>query len=213
MPINGSESDYTTNFMYNIFLHRRILKTIATTLLGAIFFCGLMACEEDLAKVNENKNKNFPSQIIHNAYIVQRDSGFIKLKASAPIIEKYELIDTPYVVAKKGVKIDFFDPKKPKVPGKITAKYAKFVEMKKFYEAKGNVRIVTNEGQMFAMQSIYWDQANRLVYTKDTVYVTDKDGSTLIGNHGMKAKDDFSEYTFYNNSGDFSGAKIPASQK
>ena len=188
-------------------------KTIATTFVGAIFFLGLVSCEEDLAKTNANKNKNFPSQIIYDAHIIQRDSGFIKLKASAPIIEKYELIDTPYVVAKKGVKIEFYDPKKPKVPGKITAKYAKFTEMKKFYEAKGNVRIVTNEGQMFAMQSVYWDQANRLIYTKDTVYVTDKDGSTLIGHHGMKAKDDFSEYTFFNNTGDFSGGKIPTSQK
>lgn len=123
------------------------------------------------------------------------------------------MIDTPYIVAKKGVKIEFYDPKKPKVPGKITAKYAKFSELKKFYEAKGNVRIVTNEGQMFAMQSVFWDQANRLIYTKDTVFVTDKDGSTLIGNHGMKAKDDFSEYTFFNNTGDFSGGKIPASSK
>ena len=189
--------------------HTIKINSIATTFVGAIFFLNLLSCEEDLAKVNKDKNKNFPSQIIYNAHIIQRDSGFIKLKATAAILEKYELIDTPFVVAKKGVKIEFYDPKKPKVPGKITAKYAKFTELKKFYEAKGNVRIVTNEGQMFAMQSVFWDQANRLVYTKDTVYVTDKDGSTLIGNHGMKAKDDFSEYTFFNNSGDFNGAKFP----
>ena len=127
------------------------ITSIATTFVGAIFFCTLISCEEDLAKVNANKNKNFPSQTIYNAQIVQRDSGFVKLKATAAIIEKFELIDTPYVVAKKGVNILFYDPKKPKVPGKISAKYAKFVEMKKFYEAKGNVKIVTNEGQMFAM--------------------------------------------------------------
>ncbi|MBS1571213.1 MAG: LPS export ABC transporter periplasmic protein LptC [Bacteroidetes bacterium] len=189
--------------------NKKILN-IATTFVGAIFFLMLVSCEEDMAKADANKNKNFPSQIIYNAHIVQRDSGFIKLKATAPIIEKFELIDTPFVVARKGVKIEFFDPKKPKVPGRISAKYAKFTEMKKFYEAKGNVRIITNEGQIFAMQSIYWDQANRLVYTKDTVYVTDKDGSTLVGKNGMKAKDDFSSYTFFNNSGDFNNMKMPS---
>jgi LPS export ABC transporter protein LptC len=196
----------------NFLQKNRQFKTIATTFVGAIFFLMLVSCEEDLAKVNDNKNKSFPSQIIYNAHIIQRDSGFIKLKATAPVIEKYELIDTPFVVAKKGVKIEFYDPKKPKVPGRISAKYAKFTELKKFYEAKGNVRIITNEGQIFAMQSIYWDQAKKIVYTKDTVFVTDKDGSTLIGKNGMKAKDDFSSYMFFNNSGDFSGTKMPSLQ-
>ena len=62
--------------------------------------------EEDLTKKKGSENKNFPSQIINNANIIQRDSGFISLKAHAAIIEKYELIDSPYVIAKKGIKIE-----------------------------------------------------------------------------------------------------------
>lgn len=177
-------------------------------LLGcAVFF---ISCEEDLANVNaKNKKLNFPSQTINNAKIVQRDSGFVKLRATAPLIEKFELIDTPYVVARKGISIEFWDKKKPEKPGTIKAKYAKITELKKFYEARGNVRVVTNEGQMFAMQTVFWDQGKQRIYTSDTVYVTDKDGSTLVAANGMTAKDDFSEYTFFNNSGDISTKKIP----
>ena len=183
-------------------------KNIAAFLGCAIFF-GLISCDEDLTAINKNKNTNFPSQIINNANIVQRDSGMIKLRATAPLIEKYEYIDSPYIVSRKGINILFYDKKKPKEPGKIKANFAKFNEKKKFYEAKGNVRITTNENQMFAMQSVFWDQNKRLIYTSDTVYVTDKDGSTLVGANGMKAKDDFSEYTFYNNSGNINAKKIP----
>ena len=183
-------------------------KNIAAFLGCAIFF-GLISCDEDLTAINKNKNTNFPSQIINNANIVQRDSGMIKLRATAPLIEKYEYIDSPYIVARKGINILFYDKKKPKEPGKIKANFAKFNEKKKFYEAKGNVRITTNENQMFAMQSVFWDQNKRLIYTSDTVYVTDKDGSTLVGANGMKAKDDVSEYTFYNNSGNINAQKIP----
>ncbi|MBH1959847.1 MAG: LPS export ABC transporter periplasmic protein LptC [Flavobacteriia bacterium] len=183
-------------------------KNIAAFLGCAIFF-GLISCDEDLTAINKNNNINFPSQIINNANIVQRDSGMVKLRATAPLIEKYEFIDSPYIVARKGINILFYDKKKPKEPGKINAKYAKFNEKKKFYEAKGNVRITTNENQMFAMQSVFWDQNKRLIYTSDTVFVTDKDGSTLVGANGMKAKDDFSEYTFYNNSGNINAKKIP----
>lgn len=185
---------------------------IAVLLRCAIFFM-FLSCEEDLAELNAKKKVDFPSQIIYNSKIVQRDSGFVKLRATAPIIEKYELIDSPYVVAKKGIKIEFFDKKKPKQPGNLTANYAKINEKRKFYEAKGNVRILTNDGQRFAMQSVYWDQMKKQIYTKDTVYVTDKDGSTMIGANGMRAKDDFSAYTFFNNSGEFSDSKIPANSK
>lgn len=188
---------------------RKIFYSNIAGLLGCAIFFALTSCEEDLTQVNKNTNTNFPSQIINKANIVQRDSGMIKLRATAPLIEKYEYIDSPYIVAKKGINILFYDKKKPNIPGKIVAKYAKFNEKKRFYEAKGNVRITTNENQMFAMQSVFWDQGKRLIYTSDTVYVTDKDGSTLVGANGMKAKDDFSEYTFFNNSGNISAQKIP----
>lgn len=190
------------------FIKEIIYKNIAGLLSCAIFFA-LISCDEDLAKINKNRNNNFPSQIINNANIVQRDSGMIKLRATAPLIEKFEYIDSPYIVARKGINILFYDKKKPDAPGKISAKYAKFNEKKKFYEAKGNVKIISNENQMFAMQSVYWDQVKKVIYTTDTVYVTDKDGSTLVGANGMRAKDDFSEYTFYNNSGDINAQKIP----
>ncbi|WP_294205910.1 LPS export ABC transporter periplasmic protein LptC [uncultured Chryseobacterium sp.] len=189
-----------------------IKKNIAYLFSCAIFFI-TMSCEEDLTKSKDNQSRNFPSEIIHNAHITKRDSGFVTMKAIAPIIEKYELIDSPYIVAKKGIDIEFFDKKKPKVPGKITAKYARIFEYKKFYEAKGNVRITTNEGQRFAMQSVYWDQKKNRIYTHDTVFVTMEDGSTLVGAKGMTAKDDFSEYTFFDNTGDFSSKQLSESKR
>ena len=90
-------------------------KNIAAFLGCAIFF-GLISCDEDLTAINKNNNINFPSQIINNANIVQRDSGMVKLRATAPLIEKYEFIDSPYIVARKGINILFYDKKKPKEP-------------------------------------------------------------------------------------------------
>lgn len=89
--------------------------------------------------------------------------------------------------------------------GKICENHRK----KQFYEAKGHVKVINNEGQTFVMESIYWDKANRKMYTKDTVFITDKDGSIFVAANGMKAKDDFTEYVFYNNSGDFNVKKMP----
>ncbi|WP_144281182.1 LPS export ABC transporter periplasmic protein LptC [Chryseobacterium echinoideorum] len=193
------------------FISDKTFKNIAYLFSCAIFFM-FTSCEEDLTKLNGNDNKNFPSQIIYNAKIIQRDSGMVKLRASAPIIEKYELIDSPYVIAKKGMRIEFFDKKKPKNPGNITAKYAKIFEYKQFYEARGDVKILTSDGQRFATQSVFWDQKRKRIYTRDTVYATMEDGSTLVHANGMTAKDDFSEYTFYKNSGDLDISKAKMAQ-
>ncbi|MDY3338752.1 LPS export ABC transporter periplasmic protein LptC [Riemerella anatipestifer] len=185
-----------------------LTKSIATLSVGAIFFV-LTSCEEDLTKYNQNKPTNFASRIIYNADIVQRDSGAIKVRFKAPLLEEYEFIDTPYVEIKKGLYLEFYDKKKPKVPGKLWANYAKIIQKKDFYEAKGNVKVINNEGQTFVMQSIYWDKKNNKMYTKDTVFITDKDGNTFVASGGMNAKDDFSEYVLYNNSGNFSAKAIP----
>ena len=196
-----------------MFSFRKIFQNNIATFLGCAIFFAFISCEEDLAEVNKKKNPNFASQVIYNANIVRRDSGFVNLRFKAPLIEKYELIDSPYVEAKKGIYLEYFDKKSPKIPGKIWANYAKYNTLKDFYEAKGNVKILTNQGQTFATQTIYWDKAARKMFTKDTVYVTDKDGSVLVGANGMTAKDDFSEYTFYNNSGSFPAKQIPAAGK
>ncbi|OCK51783.1 LPS export ABC transporter periplasmic protein LptC [Chryseobacterium sp. CBo1] len=194
----------------NLISHKAF-KNIAYLFSCAIFFI-LTSCEEDLTKLNGNDNKNFPSQVIHNAVIIQRDSGFITLRATAPIIEKYELIDSQYTVARKGMRIEFFDKKKPKNPGNITANFAKIYDYKKFYEARGNVKILTSEGQRFATQSVFWDQNKKRIYTRDTVYATMEDGSTMVHANGMTAKDDFSEYKFFNNSGDLDVSKTQIAQ-
>ncbi|WP_410493727.1 LPS export ABC transporter periplasmic protein LptC [Chryseobacterium sp. SC28] len=173
----------------------------------------MQSCEEDLTKINRNKKTNFASTIIHNGTIIQRDSGMVKVRFKAPLIEQYELIDSPYIEARKGIYLEFFDKKNPKVPGKIWAKYAKNDLKKDFYFAKGRVKIITTEGQTFVTETINWDKRKKQMYTKDTVYVSDKDGNILVGAHGMVAKDDFTEYTFFNNSGSFNSTNLPVTSK
>lgn len=190
----------------------RILVKNIVALLGLAIFFALTSCEEDLTETNKNANKNFASRIIYNADIIKRDSGMVKVRFKAPLLEEYEFIDTPYVEVKKGLYLEFYDSKKPKTPGKLWAKYAKIIEKKQFYEAKGHVKVINNEGQTFVMETIYWDKKNQRMYTSDTVFITDKDGSIFVAANGMNAKDDFSEYTFYNNSGDFNVKKMPDSK-
>lgn len=209
MQTVGSLKTYTTKM--NI-LHKIFLKNLAGVFPLAIFFL-LVSCEEDQSKAGGKKKTNFPAQVFYNAKIIQRDSGRISMRFNAPLIEKYEFLDTPYVETRKGLYIEFIDHKKPKTPGKLWANYAKMIEKKDFYFAKGDVKIINPEGQTFKMQSIYWDKKNKKMYTKDTVFITDKEGNILIGSHGMKAKDDFSQYSLYSSFGEANSETMPDMKK
>lgn len=184
---------------------------IALYLGGMLFNVG---CDENIIDHQKEQSRtDIPSQVVRNANIIQRDSGRVTLRAKSALIEKYELIDTPYIEAQKGIDIEYFDSKNPQKPGKISADYAKMIELKKYIFAKGNVRILTQEGQLFTMNSIHWNQDTKQIYTHDTVYITDRDGSRLIASKGMTAKDDFSQYTFNETKGDISTEKIPDKEK
>lgn len=112
-------------------LHKIFSKKLAGVFPLAIFFL-LVSCEEDQSKAGGKKKTNFPSQVFYNAKIIQRDSGRISMRFNAPLIEKYEYLDTPYVETRKGLYIEFIDQKTPKTPGKLWAKYAKMIEKKIF---------------------------------------------------------------------------------
>ncbi|NAW52121.1 LPS export ABC transporter periplasmic protein LptC [Elizabethkingia argentiflava] len=187
------------------------LKKLAGVFPLAIFFL-FISCEENVISMNTKKKTNFPSKVVYNAQIIKRDSGKISVKFNAPLIEEYEYVDTPYAETKKGLYIELIDKRKPNTPGKLWANYAKMIEEKGFYFAKGDVKIINPEGQTFKMQSIFWDKKNKRMYTKDTVYITDKEGNILIGANGMNAKDDFSEYSLYSSFGEGNAQAIPDQQ-
>lgn len=189
-----------------------VMKNIAGVLSLAIFF-PIVSCNENSTTTIAKKKNNFASQIFYNAQMMQRDSGQIVMKFRAPIVEKYEYLDTPYVETTKGIYIEFFDKKNPKTPGKLWANYAKMIEEKGFYEAKGDVKIINPEGQTFKMQSLYWDKNSKQIYTKDTVFITDTEGNILIGSHGMHATDDLSSYSLYSTFGEANPDNLPDLKK
>jgi hypothetical protein len=95
-------------------MHKKFKNKNIVAFSGLAIFFALTSCEEDLTKVNHNKKQNFASRIIYNANIVKKDSGMVKVRFKAPLLEEYEFVDTPYVEARKGLYLEFYDSKKQK---------------------------------------------------------------------------------------------------
>ncbi|MCB9201932.1 MAG: LPS export ABC transporter periplasmic protein LptC [Flavobacteriales bacterium] len=156
-----------------------------------------ISCEKEVVNNTIKNKKNIPSEKIYNAKITEKDSGRIKYHLTAPLIEKYGFLETPVTLFRKGVHITFFKPDSSS--SSLRADYAKVIEDKKWYEARGNVVAITPDGDTMRANSFYYNKKTGKIFTKDTVTIHRLDNSIIFANHGLEACDDFSCYKLFEN--------------
>lgn len=163
-------------------------------------FLLMMSCDDNQQKNLPPKRKMFVSKRIYNATYELKDSGYRSVTLRAPIVEMYEEIDTPFTVFPKGLNLNFYK-KGTEKPGFLRASYAKIVELKGWYEAKGNVILINPEGDTMKTQQLFWNKKTRLVYSRDTVKILRADSSKVTAINGLEANDDFKTFKLFNNKG------------
>ena len=84
---------------------------------------------------------------------------------------------------------------------------------KDFYLAKGDVKLSIRRGRLSKCKVSIGIRKIKRCILKDTVFITDKEGNILIGSHGMKAKDDFSQYSLYSSFGEANSETMPDMKK
>lgn len=170
----------------------------AALLVGAAFL--FWSCEEKVVEDFGELNRNFSDRTTINAHVIRKDSGYIRLDLKSPLIQEFTLIDSPYTLMPKGLKLKFWNSHSEK-PNFLRADWAKINDKNKFYEGKGHVLMINNDGDTLKTNHIFWDNLNRKIYTKDTVTIVRKDSTTNISDHGLEASEDFKEFTLYKNHG------------
>ena len=182
----------------------RQLKLSGIYLIKAALFLGaalvFYACEESKTEGLGEINRNFADRTTINADVFYKDSGIVKLHLKAPIIEEYTLIDSPYTVMRKGLNLTFWSSGSNK-PNYLRADWAKLDDLKGFYEGRGNIVMINNDGDTLRTQQIFWNKQNREIYTRDTVIIARLDGTKITSDYGMEGSEDFKEFTFFQNHG------------
>ena len=169
-----------------------------------IFFLGLFllaSCTDDdlknassisSKKVTLSKDRTIGADVIYS------DSGFVKAKGYAPILDKVvPATGAMYSEMPKGVKIEFFD-QFLRITGSITSDYAINKETERVTIFKKNV-VVINGAITFRTEELTWDE-NKKMYFSPAGVVTKKDGSVLNAT-SFSAPQDFSSYDITQASG------------
>ncbi len=168
-----------------------------------IFFVTLLfsSCENDIEKVNLiTQKEKLPLESASNAEIVYSDSARVKVKMTAPQLDRYSG-DDPYIELPKGMLLWFFDDSM-KVKTKLSADYAIRHENKKIMEARKHVVVVNERGEKLETEHLTWDEKEQKIRTKDFVKITT--ATDVLMGDGLESNQDFTEYKILKPSGTFS---------
>ncbi|NTE05025.1 hypothetical protein G6M26_50535 [Agrobacterium tumefaciens] len=175
------------------------------------FFYGLMlglplfmvACgEDDLKKANaiSAKKITFTRDRTIGVEIIYSDSARVKARGKAPIMDKVTpSTGVAYEEMIKGVNIDFFNPKGT-IDGNLVCDYAIRKDEIKQTIFRKNVVVKNDKGDTFSSEELIWDEAKKIFYSNQRVYVKGADGSIGDGIN-FKAPQDFSTYEMETGSG------------
>jgi LPS export ABC transporter protein LptC len=167
------------------------LKIVLPILLSMFLF----ACEDDIATVNIELAEASPIESGKNIEITYSDSALIKVKLFAPQMDRYIIKGKKHVELPKGVKINFYD-NAMNLSSRLTSEYAIRYDDEKKMEAKKNVVVTNNKGEVLNTEHLIWDEAKKTIYTQAPVKVTT--AKEIIFGDGLESNEDFSKYKITN---------------
>lgn len=161
------------------------LKMIATA--AAVAFV-VYSCKGKLAETDLVREGEIPIQSVDDMFIVQTENSIIKLRAEAPLMERFENDSLSYELFPKGIAVYGYT-EEGKLETQIiadNAKHLKFKDGRETWSAFGNV-VVTNliNQEIMETDTLYWDQKNEKIYTHCYVRLYSPDG--FMQGYGMQS--------------------------
>ena len=180
------------------------LKTLNITaaFLAAVMFVLFPACTGKDKKLAEaiSENDTLPSMKSLGVTTLISDSGITRYKIVAEEWLIHDKKNPPYWAFEKGVYLEKFDTLF-RVDASIKADTAYYHEKKKLWELKGHVQILSQRGDKFQTDLLFWDEKKGKVYSDKFIQIEQED--KVIKGYGFESNQDLTEYEINNTTGVF----------
>jgi LPS export ABC transporter protein LptC len=154
----------------------------------------LVACENDIQKIEAlGLEKRIPIESSQDVVIYYSDSAKVKIKVSAPQMDRYIGTD-PYIEMLKGIDVLFYNDS-TQVKSQLKADYAISYEDKNTMEARKNVVVVNEKGETLNTEKLIWEREAAKIYSDGFVKITTK--TEIIYGDGFESNQDFSNYKIF----------------
>ncbi len=157
-------------------------------------FISLVGCENDIEKINMITGKdNFPVESSTDLEILYSDSGMVKVKVQAAVMNRF---DTGKVVTvmPEGLHVEFYD-RELEIISTLDANYAIRFDSDQSMEARDSVVVVNIKGEKLETEKLIWNEKAARIFTDQFVTITTKD--KVIYGEGFEANQDFTNYRIY----------------
>jgi LPS export ABC transporter protein LptC len=130
-----------------------------------------------------------------NIAISYTDSGFLKAKVFAPLLERYSTEEKLESEMKKGITAYFYGPK-GKITSYLKSKYAFRDEKARTLLVRNDVIVVNNKGDTIRTEEMIWDEKTDMISTDKAVQIHSPD--KIIYGTGMESTTDFTHPKIFN---------------
>ncbi|MFH1004141.1 MAG: LPS export ABC transporter periplasmic protein LptC [Bacteroidota bacterium] len=163
----------------------------------SLFF---FSCQTDIQTINLiTSQKNLPSESMKESEIIYSDSGKVKMKLTAPLLDRYQK-ENPYIEMPEGVHLFFYDDSM-NINSELKANYGIRYEKEGTMEAKRNVEVVNVKGEKLNTEHLIWNEVKHIIYTEAFVKITT--ANEVIYGDGLESNQDFTKYKIKNIKGTF----------
>jgi LPS export ABC transporter protein LptC len=141
-----------------------------------------------------NDRSSLPLETGKNIYISYTDSGLIKAKVYAPLLERYASADKQETVMQKGITAYFYG-KNQTVESYLKSKYAVRYDREKKMIARNDVVLVSRKGDTLNTEELIWDEVKQRIHSDKYVRITTKD--EIIMGDGFESNTEFTQYKIF----------------
>ena len=159
----------------------------------------LFSCKKnDISEIyNLTKIDTTSSQSVWNLETIYTDSGKVKMKISAPLVQRFEEAEkeNKKTLFPQGMKVTFYNSNE-EVKSWLSSKYAIYHESENLWEASDSVVAVNEEGKTLNTELLFWDEKKQIIYSNKFVKIT-TDKEVIYGD-GFEADQSFTYWEITN---------------
>ena len=164
-----------------------------------ILFSGCGGNNKNFAE-SISENDTLPSMESLGVTTMISDSGIIRYKIVTEQWTIHDKKNPPYWAFEKGVYLEKFDSLLH-IDASIKADTAYYYEIKKLWELRGDVLILSQRGDKFETELLFWDEKAKSVYSDKYIQIEQED-KTITG-YGFESNQELTEYIIKNTTGVF----------
>ena len=154
----------------------------------------LCSCENDVEKITSLTSKEEPISKGKNIELIYSEKSNVKVKTTAPLMEEYGDEESKYFEMTEGIKVLFYDSLL-QVSSTLTSNYAIHRVSENIMEAKDDVVVINDKGEVLNTEHLIWLEDSSKIYTDEFVKITTED--EIIMGEGMEANQDFTKWKIH----------------